>query len=74
MHTNYNLHNDHKIKTQVTFVACGAHPLFVIALNFMNFLLVGLIVEVRFLGLLVKKKKEPTPKIDFRTNKRFPGV
>lgn len=49
-----NLHNDHQIMTQVTFVAYGAHPLFLITLNFVNFLLVGLIVEARFSGFLVK--------------------
>lgn len=51
----HSLHNDHQIMTQVTFVAHGAHPLFLITLNFVNFLLVGLIVEVRFSGFLVKK-------------------
>lgn len=29
----HNLYNDHPIMTQVTFVAYGAHPLFLIMLN-----------------------------------------
>lgn len=49
---------DHQIMTQVTFVAYGAHPLFLITLNFVNFLLVGLIVEVRFSGFLVKNPSD----------------
>lgn len=53
-----NLHNDHQIMTQVTFVAYGAHPLFLITLNFVNFLLVGLIVEARFSGFLVKNPND----------------
>lgn len=52
----HNLHNDHEIMAQFTFVAYGAHPLFLITLNFMNFLLLGFIVEVRFSGFLVKNK------------------
>lgn len=51
----HNLHNDHHTMTQATFVACGAHPLFLMTLNFVNFLFVGPIVEVRFSGFLVKK-------------------
>jgi len=54
----HNLHNEHQIMTQVTFVACGAHPLFLITLNFVNFLLVDLIVEVRFSGFLVQNPSD----------------
>lgn len=49
------LHNDHQSMTQVAFVAYESHPLFLITSNFVNFLFVGLIVEVRFSGFLVKK-------------------
>lgn len=58
----HNLHNDHEIMAQVTFVAYGVHPLFLIMLNFMNFLHVGFIVEVRFSGFLVKQKQTQTKK------------
>lgn len=51
----HKLHNDHQTMTQVTFVAYGAHLLFLITLNVVNFLFVGLIVEVRFSGFLVIK-------------------
>lgn len=54
----YKLHNDHQTMTQVTSVACGAHPLFLITLNFVNFLFLGFIVEVRFSGVLVKNPKQ----------------
>lgn len=46
----HKLPNDHQTMIQVTFVACEAHPLFLITLNF-----VILIVDVRFLGFLVLK-------------------
>lgn len=67
----HNLHNDHEIMAQVTFVAYRAHPLFLIMLNFMNFLHVGFIVEVRFSGFLVKQKQKQTQTKKPKT-KQFP--